>query len=1066
MFSKKILFLFLFFAIGQTLFAQNNPRFIALSLVNVDHRNPQIDMVNKAADLGMNALLLSIREDVIVNKKVSQTNPWKQYDDQIATARSRGMKICFRIVFSTWCNNKTVGEPLNNNVPTCSGYDATDRMLGYDFKGVARVHQQSAGYDGCDVIDDCGQFMTTSLSTPKTIIEMQDFTKQVLQRYKPIIDAGDVLYFSAVITPEQEFGFPFLTTKGLDGAVNSLFDYSQSMIKGYREYLKVKYNNDFAKLKTAWGSYADKYPNFDALEPPKPTSIFINWSVFLFGNAGTEWYNYRHSLLKNYSQNFIKTVKTFDARINVINDFGSLNDQPTIQRGTFAFKDLCEGNDGIKTNTSPTQDHQFMMDVMRTNFPNKWVMMESEANKDRVDLQEKQFIEAFTNGAKLVSAFAFDLLNNQSHRDMLQRMTTRFIKGNQQVQTVETCGTTVSSVYELLEDNGCAYNKINPEKDCRSYRDWAILRKANGDKPVRVLLDEGFVGKPFKLTQADLSICGSISNFKEIYSTDCQKVGTKPKANEGLKGMLESVNCSKVSGWALNTKNFDEIQTIDIYVDSVKIGTTQANIGNYPELVTTFNNPKANFRGFSFLLPDSAWYKSGQGKRIYARFANTSTLLEDNGDLKILACEGNGSGICGQKYRLIVSPDSLTNVLSKAFDYKISVSCNTKWQISKNVTWLTTSVDTGSYNGGFTLKITANADTGTRRGRVILTAGNLTKNITIAQKGVGQPYLVVSPDSITTISFVGAEYRVVVGSNVKIKISKNVPWIVTDPEVDVNNGSFGLRMEQNLDTATRKGKLILTGQGVTKVFYITQKGKGQACVGCNGSIDTDKPYTDPNEIAGSIAPPTYRGWVEAGNCCVVKGYAFNTQNYDDILDVDIYLDKLKIGSTTANLGYRTDLVYNFQSDKLLYKSFCFQVPKSTLDSFKNGKDKQLYVRFGGTVTRLFSPEQRYLNCKPNVICPEGFNCEDITYQDYIELVYPNPSKGKYNLQLYSIKKQIATLKLVDKMGILLKTSQYDVTNGLNVIEIDTEGINNGIILLSIVMENGNVLFKRLVKVSE
>ncbi|MCU0471062.1 MAG: beta-galactosidase, partial [Arcicella sp.] len=557
---KNAFLIFLLCVIGNYAIAQNNPRYLAFSLVNLEHRNPQLDDINKAADLGMNAFIISIRKDVIVGKKVSQTNPWKQYDDQIATARSRGMKICFRIVFATWCNNRTIGDVLDNNVPTCNGFEGSERMLGLDQKGVPRVHQQSFGYAGCDVFDDCGQMMTTSLSSPKTIAEMQDFTSQVLQHYKSIIDAGDVIYVSAVITPEQEFGFPFFTTKGLDGVVNSLFDYSPSMINGFREWLKVKYFNDFAKLKTAWGNYANTFSGFNNLEPPKPSGIY-NWTVFLINQAGNDWWAYRHKVLKDYSVAFLKTVKKFDSRLKVINDYGSLNDQPTVQRGTFGFKDIGEGTDGVKMNSNPFQDHRFIMDVARTNFPDKWIMMEVESFRDRTDLQEQHFIEAFTHGAKLVGAFAFDVINNQAHREMLKRMTDRFIRGNQQVEKIETCGTTISSTYELLEDGGCAFKKNDPENDCRSYRDWARLKKVNGDKPVSVILDESFItGKPFKLNHNELSACGGIANFQEIYSTDCQRVGVRPKANENLKGMIESVSCDRITGWAVNTKNLDEVQ--------------------------------------------------------------------------------------------------------------------------------------------------------------------------------------------------------------------------------------------------------------------------------------------------------------------------------------------------------------------------------------------------------------------------------------------------------------------------------------------------------------------------
>ena len=93
MFIKKYSFLFIIFLITKTLFAQDDKRYLAFSLVNLEHRNPQLADINKAADLGMNAFIISIRKDVIVGKKVSATKPWKQYDDQIATARSRGMKI-------------------------------------------------------------------------------------------------------------------------------------------------------------------------------------------------------------------------------------------------------------------------------------------------------------------------------------------------------------------------------------------------------------------------------------------------------------------------------------------------------------------------------------------------------------------------------------------------------------------------------------------------------------------------------------------------------------------------------------------------------------------------------------------------------------------------------------------------------------------------------------------------------------------------------------------------------------------------------------------------------------
>ncbi len=1047
--------------------AQNNPRYLAYSMVNVSYRQPQIVEINAAADLGFNAIIMSVRRDVVSEKRVSVTNPWKQYDDQITAAKSRGMKICLRIVMVQWCSYASIASNNgDNNIPTCTGYPANERMQGYNVKGIARVQQQSAGYAGCDAIDDCGHLVSTSLASKRTLQEMQDFSKEVLQHFKPIIDAGDVLYVSIVTTPEQELGYPIISTKDADSQVLVLYDYSEVMINGYREWLKTRYSNDFTKLKKAWGSYANNFSGFNTLEPPKPTlNTSFQWGVFLIGPAGDDWFFYRHHVLKNYTQLFTKTVKDFNPKIKVFNDYGAVNDNASLLRGTYAFKDLGTGTDGIKANCHGTQDVRYVSDLLRTTFAERPFCIEVEPITESVTVQERQIEEAFTHGATIASAFNFNLLGNQSHKDMLRRVAQKFILGNQQVQKVETCGTLTSIVPYLLMDGGCNFSK--GESDCRGYKEWLQLKTINGDKPIRVFSDEAWVlGTTFQLKHEELSACGGIPNFAEIYSNDCQKVGSKPSAKVELKGMIENVTCESISGWALNTKNLDEIQLIDIYADSIKIGTTQANVGNHPELVTTFNNSKANFRGFSFTLPDSAWYKSGQSRRIYARFANTSTTLDEGNDVKVLNCEGRGSGICGSQYRLIVSPDSLTNILSKANEYKIAVSSNTKWQIKSMPSWVSTSTDTGRFNGEFTLKITANVDTGSRKGTVTLTAGNLTRSIKLNQIGVGKPYIIASPDSLTTVSSNGFSFKINTSSNVRLRLSKSVSWITLDPEITIDNGFFNLKVEPNPETTTRRGRVTVSGQGVTKIFYIVQKGKGESCINCNGQIDTEKPSTDPNSTNGRTAPPTNIGWVEVISCCSVRGWAFDNKNYDENLTLDFYFDKQKIGSTVANIGYRTDLAETYKSNKLLYKAFCFKIPKSTLDSFKNGSRKQLIVRFGGTVTKLYSPEQNFIYCTPTVSCPDGQNCEEEIVSDYLEIVYPNPSKDKFNLSVYSVKEQSAILKLVDSYGNLAKIAQYDLIRGINPLELFTETINNGNYLLSISLENGNQLFKRVVKVSE
>ena len=56
--------------------AQDNQRYMALSLVNTDYRNNQIDQIQKAADIGMNAVIITVRWDVIYQLKANAANPW------------------------------------------------------------------------------------------------------------------------------------------------------------------------------------------------------------------------------------------------------------------------------------------------------------------------------------------------------------------------------------------------------------------------------------------------------------------------------------------------------------------------------------------------------------------------------------------------------------------------------------------------------------------------------------------------------------------------------------------------------------------------------------------------------------------------------------------------------------------------------------------------------------------------------------------------------------------------------------------------------------------------------
>jgi Viral BACON domain/Beta-galactosidase len=945
--------------------AQDNQRYMALSLVNVNYRDNQLEQIQKASDIGMNAVIITVRWDVIYQLKVNSANPWEQYDLQIQAARSKGMKICLRMCMYTWCNTKVIGGPEDNTIASCDGLTNADRMTGYDITGKnKRLQQQATGYKDCDLIDDCGHVLVYSFASKPFQERTQNFARIVTNRYKYLLDKNELLYMSVVTTPEQEFGFPYKTTKGSDGGFNALFDYSPTAIQGFREFLKEKYKNDFKKFQLAWGNRGKDFSSFDGIEPTAPAGSF-SYGVFITNGKHTQdWYQFRHNLLKTFSMNFVKNVKGIDARIKVVNDYGSLLET---RIGNYGFKDIGEGTDGIKVNDGPATDHRMVTDICRTNMPDKWIMNEAEGPYATQD----QFEECYSHGAKLMSAFNYNL-DDGTQRKMLVDVVNKYIKGSNGImKPIETCGSALYGVDDMLTNDGCnTSDRTNIINNCKLYKNWRSVFDGNGNKPVRMFLNEEYTTDiRYNQPTTDYSTCGSIPNFKDTYNSDCQKLQTLPNAIESYRGGVESIDCQEIIGWALDSKNLESILTVDIYVDDIKIGTTQANLGNRPDLVTTYKDAKAYFRSFRFVLPDSSWFKSSLRHKVFVRFGGTNKILEPSSETeKTLRCSGSGSGICGVKFRLGISPDSLANVFPTGAEYEVSVSSNLKWKVDKSANWLTVSADTGSFDKTFRLKILASSE-----------------------------------------------------------------------------------------KDTRTGKITITGEGIVKTIFITQKGVGEKCTDCG----TNPIIIDP--IKGPVASLSYRGLVEKANCCSVKGWAFNADNYDDILTVDFYLDKQKIGSTSANRGYRFDLVNTLGTERLFYKAFCFDIPAKAWALYKDGKARRLTVRYGNTITPLAESETFVLNCQEKQICQESDLCINQNDYDKEITLYPNPNNGKFKAEIYSTADQSSIFRFVNPNGQVLKTENIYLNQGLNRIDLDISTFQNGVVLLSIEMENGRKLLGKVVK---
>ena len=556
-FCMFFLALFFYLLSCQQLIAQDNQRYLALVLVNIDEKEDDLGVkeIEKAHKLGFNAVNIAVLWDYIKVYRAGTPNPWIQVDNQIKKASELGMKIGLRVWVNGWC-----GDDKNQ---WCSNFNDNELMV----DGEGRYDFAQSGP---------GKRRMTSFASTSSLNRMKNFTAEVMERYKKYQENGDILYVSLATSGEQELGYPF-GNSGTDG----LFDYSQPMREAYRVWLRKRYCNDLNQLKKSWGEDYNDLKSFTEINPKY--SLYFQYS---FENQdGRDWYNFRHFMLKRFNSEFIQTVKSVKVTrpFKVVNDFGSVSDDLAVRRGTMAFQDLSEGTDGIKVNDGLGFNHRFSMDLIRSNMPNKWVMNEAEI-KELVPNQTEsavyahagfqQIDQCFTHGAKMVSFFPnvkgkniMETLENSSK--LVEVIKDKWLK-NKAPLSVTSKGKMTIKLSEFLFDGGCVMGSGR----CKVLPIWQDIVAKNGGQPVEVIMEEDFI-------KDTLPIC------------------TDEGVNSEYEGQLQKVDCQGGYGWIINKSNITESVKYEIQLDGKIIKTALSDSLN-PESQRFFGNAK---HGFLFKLP-------------------------------------------------------------------------------------------------------------------------------------------------------------------------------------------------------------------------------------------------------------------------------------------------------------------------------------------------------------------------------------------------------------------------------------------------------------------------------
>lgn len=430
----------------QNVVADENQRYLCLALLNTTEGAEQgLSLIREAAKQGVNSVMITVRWDVVYEKTTSSAN-WLQFDNQVRLCKELGLKIFFRVHLARCCNRT---------------------------EGFWPEIEASRDQDGRILKD------VFSMSHQPTVNKALGFVKEVCERYRSDLQEGRVLCLAATTTPTQEAGYHYegyVPDGGLGFGTpyQSLFDLSPSMITGYRDWLLARYGS----LKGINDKWRSDYSDISDILPVRTDYAHPE------NQRWSDWYVYRHTMLKNFLDGVANTAKGVSSDYKVINDFGSVHDGLSFRRGTFAFKDLARNTDGTKINDSQYYQHYFSADVLRGSMGDKWIMNEAfrEPNLSQNGM-ELMLNEHFERGCKLVNVVINTTSDMEWFAPSIQTIAKKWL--TKPMTPIVNVQKMVVKLSELVRTSSY---------DQPGYKSRWDEKKASG--PVEIRLVEDLLGEP------------------------------------------------------------------------------------------------------------------------------------------------------------------------------------------------------------------------------------------------------------------------------------------------------------------------------------------------------------------------------------------------------------------------------------------------------------------------------------------------------------------------------------------------------------------------------------------
>jgi hypothetical protein len=290
-----------------------------------------------------------------------------------------------------------------------------------------------------------------SFASDNFIQKANEFIQAIVSRYYTLYPQS-ILYVTVATTLSSEAGYP----------AAKMADYSPIANAKFGNWLQTKYGS-IASLNSAWGT---SFSDFNSVPPPPDSAAMWN------DIHGLEWYNFRHYMMKQAWASFGATIHGVSPNLRYGIQFAGMSDATAIGRGTVNFPGLIGDADVVWNDDASTENHNYTIDLLRTNSPGKWIAAEFGGlteSPNALAAYPLQATQSFNHGATILSVSNWTQADLANHRPwwsqiaslLSQPVTTGYVSAGMTESVLNLAKTWVNTApyqawYQTISNNNGA----------------------------------------------------------------------------------------------------------------------------------------------------------------------------------------------------------------------------------------------------------------------------------------------------------------------------------------------------------------------------------------------------------------------------------------------------------------------------------------------------------------------------------------------------------------------------------------------------------------------------------